>query len=243
MSPNYYIGTSGWHYDHWRRRFYPAELPKKDWLGYYARRFNAVEINASFYRLPQESTLASWRQAVPSGFLFSLKASRFITHIKRLKDSQEPLLTFTGRAKSLLNHLGPLLYQLPPGLQRDDPRLESFLGLLDKNVQHVIEFRHPSWINGTVFDLLLKYRVGFCIFDMPGFTTPNIVTASFAYIRFHGHDSLYASSYPEAELAGWADKLRQLSPRPETVYIFFNNDAEGYALDNALTLRKHLQGN
>jgi uncharacterized protein YecE (DUF72 family) len=243
MSPNYYVGTSGWHYAHWRRRFYPAELPKKDWLGYYARRFNAVEINASFYRLPQESTLANWRQAVPSGFLFSLKASRFITHIKRLKDIQEPLQTFTGRAKSLLNHLGPLLYQLPPGLQRDDPRLESFLALLNKNLQHVIEFRHSSWINGTVFDLLLKYRVGFCIFDKPGFTTPNIVTASFAYIRFHGHHSLYASSYPEAELAGWADKLRQLSPRPETVYIFFNNDAEGYALDNALTLRKHLQGN
>ncbi len=243
MSPNYYIGTSGWHYDHWRRRFYPAELPKKDWLGYYARHFNAVEINASFYRLPQESTLTTWTQAVPPGFLFSLKASRLITHIKRLKDSQEPLQTFTGRAKSLLNHLGPLLYQLPPGLRRDDPTLESFLALLDKKLQHVIEFRHPSWVNGAVFDLLLKYRVGFCIFDMPGFTTPNIVTAGFAYIRFHGHDSLYSSSYTEAELAGWADKLRKLSPRPETIYIFFNNDAAGYALDNALTLRQHLQGN
>jgi uncharacterized protein YecE (DUF72 family) len=243
MSLSYFIGTSGWHYDHWRRTFYPEKLPRKDWLDYYTRHFNTVEINASFYRLPQESTFTAWHRAVPSGFCFAVKVSRFITHIKRLKDSREPLGTFVDRAKYLQNSLGPLLYQLPPGLQRDDARLEAFLVLLDNKLRHVFEFRHRSWMDEAVFNLLRKYNAGFCVFDMPDFTSPVVVTADFAYIRFHGKNNLYSGCYPDAELADWAERLHKLPPGLGTIYVYFNNDAGGYAIENALTLRKLLEGN
>ncbi len=242
MSPKLFIGTSGWHYYHWRGNFYPQKLTTKDWLSFYSERFNTVEINASFYRLPQESTFATWHQTVPSEFCFAVKVSRFITHIKRLKDSQEPLYTFTSRAKCLDNNLGPLLYQLPPGLHRDDSRLEAFLELLDKKQRHVFEFRHQSWMEKTIYDLLHRYDIGFCIYDMPGFTSPFISTADFAYIRFHGHDDLYSSRYPDAKLADWAKKLQKISSNLKTLYVYFNNDASGFAVENAITLRKHLKG-
>jgi uncharacterized protein YecE (DUF72 family) len=241
MTSDYYIGTSGWHYNHWRGPFYPQKLPPKEWLEFYAQKFNTVEINASFYRLPQEKTFDAWLKAVPSGFCFAVKVSRFITHIKHLKDSQEPLRTFLDRAKHLDRSLGPLLYQLPAGFHRDDDRLEEFLKSLDKRFKHVFEFRHLSWMDETVFKLLYKYQVGFCIFDMPGFTSPVVATSNFAYLRFHGHDDLYSSRYPEAELADWAGKLLKLSSAVQIIYIYFNNDAGGYAIENALTIRKYLE--
>ncbi len=236
------MGTSGWHYNHWRGNFYPEKLPKKDWLNFYSQHFNTVEINASFYRLPQESTFTNWHQTVPPEFCFAVKVSRFITHIKRLKDSQEPLHTFTGRAKHLGDNLGPLLYQLPPGLHRDDARLETFLKLLDKKLRHVFEFRHQSWMDDAIYSLLQKYNAGFCIFDMPGFTSPVVSTTDLAYIRFHGQDDLYSSRYPDSELADWAKRLQKLSSKLKTLYIYFNNDAGGFAIENALTLRKYLEG-
>ncbi len=242
MSPIYHIGTSGWHYNHWRGVFYPDKLPPKDWLDFYSRRFDTVEINNSFYRLPQESTFDIWRQAVPPEFCFAVKASRFITHVKRLKDSAEPVRTLTGRVSRLENNLGPLLYQLPHNFHRDTERLESFLLLLDKNQRHVFEFRHHSWMENSVFDLMRKYNAGFCIFDMPGFTSPLLATADFAYMRFHGHNDLYTSCYPDAELSHWANKLRDLSSGMDAVYIYFNNDNGGFAVENALTLRKYLEG-
>ena len=240
MAPAYYIGTSGWHYKHWSGGFYPAGLPPKDWLPYYAGRFNTVEINASFYRLPLETTFANWRQTVPSGFCFAVKASRFITHIRRLKDSREPLNTFIERASNLKESLGPLLFQLPPGLHRDDERLIAFLELLNRDLRHVFEFRHISWMDEAVFNLLRKYHAGFCIFDMPGLASPFITTSDFAYIRFHGKGDLYSGSYPESELAGWAEKIKSLPPGIKTVYVYFNNDAGGFAVDNARTLRSYL---
>jgi uncharacterized protein YecE (DUF72 family) len=240
MSPNYYIGTSGWYYDHWRADFYPEKLPKKDWLGFYARQFNTVEINASFYRLPQENTFTNWHDSVPVEFCFAVKVSRFITHIKRLKDSQAPLKTFTERAGFLKRSLGPLLYQLPPGLHRDDARLEAFLTLLDKKLKHVFEFRHRSWLDESIYNLLRKYNVGFCTFDMPGLASPLIATTDFAYIRFHGKGDLYSGSYLYAELAEWAGRLQRISSGLKTIYIYFNNDAGGFAIKNALTLKKYL---
>lgn len=241
MATRYLIGTSGWHYEHWRDIFYPPKLAKSSWLEFYARHFNAVELNASFYRLPTEDAFTSWYKSSPPGFAFAVKVSRFITHIKRLKDVAAPLHNFLERARRLGEKLGPLLYQLPPGMHRDDKALEAFLGLLPKDTRHVFEFRHESWLDEEVFNRLRRYKIGLCVFDMPRLTCPLAATADFAYIRFHGSRQLYSSNYSDEELADWAKKLAQLAETLETVYIYFNNDIGGYALDNARTLRKYLQ--
>ncbi len=238
----YYIGTSGWHYEHWRSQFYPPGLAKPKWLGFYAGQFGTVELNNSFYRLPSEAAFARWRSSTPGGFVFAVKVSRFITHIKRLKDTGEALETFLSGARVLEEKLGPLLYQLPPGMHRDDSRLESFLSILPRGMRHVFEFRHRSWLDEGVFRLLLDYNAGFCVFDMPGVSCPVVATADFAYVRFHGSTGLYWSCYTDDELAGWAEKLARLAAKLEAVYIYFNNDAEGFAIRNALTLHRYLEG-
>ena len=152
------------------------------------------------------------------------------------------MYTFTVRAEHLGDNLGPLLYQLPSGMHREDARLEAFLKLLDNRLRHVFEFRHQSWMDDTVFSLLKKYNAGFCIYDMPGFTSPAIATAELAYVRFHGHNDLYSSRYPDEELAGWAKRLEKISSNLQNLYIYFNNDANGFAVENARTLRKYLEG-
>jgi uncharacterized protein YecE (DUF72 family) len=237
----YYIGTSGWHYDHWRGRFYPEGLPKAKWLEFYSRRFNTVELNNSFYRLPSEAAFASWYRSTPDDFTLAVKVSRFITHIKRLKDVEEPVANFMDRAKILKEKLGPLLYQLPPNMHRDDGRLESFLSVLPPGLKHVLEFRHQSWLDEGVFQILRRHKVGFCVFDMPGLTCPLAATADFAYLRFHGSTGLYYSSYSDEELAGWAKGLGGLAPEVRAVYIYFNNDAEAYAVKNAVILGGYLE--
>ncbi len=239
------LGSSGalpyWHYEDWREIFYPPDLPRHKWLEFYSRRFATVEINNSFYHLPSEAAFANWARATPAGFTFAVKVSRFITHIKKLKDIKEAEDTFVQRARKLGDKLGPLLYQLPPGLHRDDSRLEEFLAGLPGGLKHVIEFRHQSWLEEPVFNILRRYRVGLCIFDMPAFRCPMVATADFAYIRFHGSERLYSSSYTDAELADWVNGLTALATSLETVYLYFNNDVAGFALDNALTLRKYLE--
>jgi uncharacterized protein YecE (DUF72 family) len=164
-----------------------------------------------------------------------------MTHIKRLKDTGEAAPNFMSRINSLKNKLGPLLYQLPPGLKRDDALLDNFLSCLPREYRHVIEFRHESWLNEDVYEILRKYRAGFCVFDMPELTCPLLATADFAYIRFHGRDSLYSSCYTDEELAGWAGRISALSPDLKSVYIYFNNDIAGHALRNAVTLRDFLE--
>jgi uncharacterized protein YecE (DUF72 family) len=238
--PEYYIGTSGWHYEDWRGLFYPQELARSKWLEFYARHFSTVELNNSFYRLPSEKAFVNWQGASPSGFIFSVKVSRFITHIKRLKDVEEPLHNFLERADLLSDKLGPLLYQLPPNMKRNDERLEIFLAVLPRQYRHVFEFRHESWFDDVVFDILKKYNAGFCVFDMPDLTSPVVYTADFAYVRFHGSTGLYWSDYSDKELAGWAKKITKLGEKPKAVYIYFNNDAGGYAINNARTLAKFL---
>lgn len=238
---DFYIGTSGWHYDHWRDIFYPAKLAKAAWLEFYARHFNTVELNNSFYRLPSENAFATWYHSSPPDFTFAVKVSRFITHIKRLKNTGEALDNFITRARILSEKLGPLLYQLPPNLHRNDEVLEAFLSSLPQGMRHVFEFRHHSWLEEEVFAILHRYNVGLCVFDMPFLTCPLVATADFAYIRFHGSDELYASCYSDEELADWAEKLANLAANLEAAYIYFNNDAEGFALRNAETLRSYLQ--
>ena len=240
MAFNYLVGTSGWHYDHWRGIFYPPKLAKAEWLGFYARHFDTVELNNSFYRLPSEDAFAAWRDSSPPNFTFAVKVSRFITHIKRLKNIEEALENFTIRAKILDEKLGPLLYQLPPNMHRDDERLASFLSKLPQEMQHVFEFRHQSWLEDKVFDILRQYHVGLCVFDMPSFTCPPVATTDFAYIRFHGSSGLYSSCYSDEELTDWAKKIASLSANLKAVYIYFNNDAEAFAVRNAKTLRQYL---
>jgi uncharacterized protein YecE (DUF72 family) len=237
----YYIGTSGWHYDHWRHRFYPDKLPKAKWLEFYSRHFTTVELNNTFYRLPSEEAFAKWHDSSPANFAFAVKVSRFITHIKRLKDVEEPLDSFLGRAKILSEKLGPLLYQLPPSMHRDDRRLESFLSILPSGMKHTFEFRHHSWLDDGVFAILRQHNVGLCVFDMPGLTCPLLATADFAYIRFHGSTDLYSSLYSDEELTEWAKRLAGLAPEVEEVYIYFNNDTEAFAVKNAVTLGDYLE--
>lgn len=237
----YYIGTSGWHYEDWRELFYPEELAKSKWLKFYADHFATVELNNSFYRLPSEKALVSWRESTPEVFVFAVKVSRFITHIKRLRNVEEPLDNFLVRANLLQQKLGPLLYQLPPNMKRNDGVLESFLSILPRQHRHVFEFRHESWIDNNVFELLRRYNAGLCVFDMPGFTCPLVVTADFAYIRFHGSIGLYSSSYSDEELSDWAEKISVLGRNLEAIYIYFNNDVEAYAVKNARTLRRQIR--
>ncbi|GAI34250.1 unnamed protein product, partial [marine sediment metagenome] len=154
MSLYYYIGTSGWHYDHWRVRFYPEKLIKAKWLEFYAGHFTTVELNNSFYRLPSEAAFATWRDSSPANFTFAVKVSRFITHIKRLRNTEEAVDNFVGRARILDGKLGPLLYQLPPNMHRNDEVLESFLSILPRGLKHVVEFRHESWLDDKVFEIL-----------------------------------------------------------------------------------------
>ena len=236
MGPKYYIGTSGWVYPHWRDVFYPPKLAQSKWLEFYTRHFHTVELNNSFYRLPSEKAFSNWRDTSPEGFIYAVKVSRFITHIKRLKEVEEPVETFLSRARYLEEKLGPLLYQLPPNMHRNDERLEAFLSLLPRRLRHVVEFRHESWLDEGVFDILRKYNVGFCIFDMPGLACPLVTTADFAYIRFHGSSGLYWSCYSDEELEDWVQKISALGKDLDTVYIYFNNDAQGFAIRNANTL-------
>lgn len=237
----YYIGTSGWHYNHWQGRFYPEDLSRAKWLEFYARNFTTVELNNSFYRLPSANAFAGWYELAPANFAFAVKVSRFITHIKRLKNTEEAVANFIDRARILDDKLGPLLYQLPPNMHRNDEVLESFLSTLPLGLRHVIEFRHQSWLEDGVLEILHKYNAGLCVFDMPGMSCPLAATADFAYIRFHGSSELYASYYSDEELADWARRLAELAPGLEAVYIYFNNDAEAFAVKNAITLRHYLQ--
>ncbi|MDY6917437.1 MAG: DUF72 domain-containing protein [Chloroflexota bacterium] len=237
----YCIGTSGWVYRHWREVFYPSKLPQSRWLEFYTSHFSTVELNNSFYRLPTEKAFGGWRDTVPPGFVYAVKVSRFITHIKRLREAEEPVQTFLSRARLLGDKLGPLLYQLPPNMHRNDARLDAFLSLLPTGLRHVVEFRHESWLDEEVFDILRRHNAGLCVFDMPDLSCPLLATADFAYVRFHGATGLYYSCYSDEELAEWAGRIRALGDSLDAVYIYFNNDAAGYAVKNARTLAEELE--
>jgi uncharacterized protein YecE (DUF72 family) len=236
MSLKYFIGCSGWHYEHWRGLYYPEELPKPKWLPFYAGQFSTVELNNSFYHLPSEKAFNTWRASTPENFAFAVKVSRYITHIKKLKNLGSAVENFLSRAGLLEEKLGPLLYQLPPSMRRNDQLLRNFLSLLPPKYQHVVEFRHESWIDETVFGILRRDNVGLCVFDMPGFSCPLVATSDFAYVRFHGSEGLYSSCYSDEELSRWAQKIARLGQKVKASYIYFNNDAMAFAVQNAMTL-------
>lgn len=239
MGTRFWIGTSGWHYGHWRGLFYPEKLPTSRWLAHYIEHFPTVEINNTFYRQPKTSAWQLWRSSVPEDFRFAVKVNRFVTHIKRLREPEEPVRRFLEGARLLEDRLGPLLYQLPPNFHRtpeNEERLDAFLSILPSGLQHVFEFRHESWLQEAVFDLLRRHGVGFCAFDMPDLECPLVATASFAYMRFHGSELLYGSNYTDEMLASWAERLRRLAEGLTDVYVYFNNDACAYAVYNGMAL-------
>lgn len=238
MRGKVYIGTSGWHYKHWLGTFYPQDLPAKEMLSFYAQHFDTVELNNTFYRLPSPATFDSWRDHSPTRFLFAVKGSRFITHMKKLKDPESSSAKFFLGAERLGNKLGPILFQLPPRWNVNVERLSDFLGVLPKQNKYVVEFRDDSWMLKEVFEVLRQHNAAFCIHDLGGQQTPLELTANFAYLRFHGPGSAkYSGSYSERALKEWADKIADWQERLKAVYVYFNNDIGGAAVRNAAELK------
>lgn len=232
------IGTSGWSYPHWREIFYPTYLRQPEWFHHYAKHFDTVEINYSFYRLPSEEAFDRWRQQAHPGFVYALKANRFLTHIKHLKEVGEPLDLFLTRARRLGDKLGPILWQLPPRWRANIGRMEKFAAHLPSDLTHVFEFRHSSWFCESVRDLLKDFHLTFCIFDMRDLPCPSWITSSTIYLRFHGSELVYGGRYGRDGLKPWSARIRRWLSEGCGVYAYFNNDALGYAVKDAQTLRE-----
>jgi uncharacterized protein YecE (DUF72 family) len=230
------VGTSGWHYGHWKGRFYPEELSTEEWLGYYAGRFSTVEINNTFYQLPDVETFVQWREAVPAGFQFAAKASRYLTHMKKLRDPEEPVAHFLEGVRALGDRRGPVLFQLPPNWKVNVERLRSFLAVLPREGRYAFEFRHASWFDERVYEVLRAAGAAFCIHDLATQPSPEVVTADFVYVRLHGTHGPYQGSYDQQVLAGWAGALSTWAGQGKAIYCYFNNDERGYAVQNARTL-------
>jgi uncharacterized protein YecE (DUF72 family) len=236
-----YIGTSGWHYQHWKGPFYPENLPDKRLLEYYLEHFQTAEINNTFYQLPEKKTFAQWRESVPEGFLFAVKASRYITHMKKLKDPQEPLANFMGRVAGLGEKLGPILFQLPPKWHFNLERLKGFLKALPGDHRYAFEFRDPSWFNELTNQALAERGAAFCIYDFEQRQSPRSVTADFVYVRLHGPDGAYQGSYDDRTLSDWAGAFSSWADQGKEVFCYFDNDEKGYAAQNALKLKELLE--
>jgi uncharacterized protein YecE (DUF72 family) len=231
------IGCSGFVYDHWKGTFYPEALPRRRWLEHYCTRFHTVELNATFYGLPDRETFTKWYKETPPGFVFSLKGSKFITHVKKLKASAEPVDVFFSRALVLKEKLGAILWQLPPGLKADPVRLNEFLELLRPyQARNVFEFRESTWISKKVISLLEKENACLCMADWPEFLDDLPVTSDFVYIRRHGKGGGYATSYSTEDLKSDSIRIKKYLRQRKDVFIYFNNDAFGNAPKNALEL-------
>lgn len=229
-----YTGCSGFSYDHWTGNFYPEDLPKMRRLEFYTQKFDTVEINSSFYHLPKEKTLENWYERVPANFRFTLKASRYVTHQKKLVDVEEPVGTFYKLASVLKGKLGCVLWQLPGYQQKDVEKLSRFCRVLSSEFDNVIEFRHRSWYDDEIYEILKKHNVIFCMVAAPEYlTTDPVKTADKVYMRFHGKYEWYREWFTDEDLDDWARKINNLNPRQ--VYSYFNNDFEGFAPKNALT--------
>ncbi len=246
-----HIGTSGWAYNHWNGIFYPQDLAEKDRLKFLGRYFKTTEINYSFYRLPSPAAYCNWRKQTPKDFVFSVKASRFITHIKRLKDIKESWDVFLGNALNLKEKLGPILLQFPASFkatEENTKRLEEFLALTQSfnsqsqtlkaslKIKRAFEFRHQSWCDKEYYNLLKKYNAAWVIADSPDYPRVDITTADFVYIRMHGSKILFGSDYTKQELNNLASGIKRYLKQGLDVYIYFNNDAYSYAVKNAKEL-------
>ena len=223
--------------------FYPVNLPQNKWLEFYAQHFGCVELNVTFYRLPKKVTFRNWYKRTPKEFKFVAKGSRFITHVKRLKECQESLKIFFDGAYKLKEKLACVLWQFPPSLKYDYVRLESFIKSLKNNYKyclHSFEFRNASWFNGNTYSLLKNSNFNLCIADSLNFPSQEVITSSFLYLRFHGGKILYGSNYSKKELNLWVNKLKKWSKNTKSLFAFFNNDACGFAVKNALQFKEIL---
>jgi uncharacterized protein YecE (DUF72 family) len=237
------IGTSGFHYKHWKGPFYPAKCPNSKLLDYYLRHFDTVELNNSFYRLPEPSAFDCWREATPANFVFAVKASRFLTHNKKLKDPENALDNLLPRAAHLGPKLGPILFQLPPHWRVNTERLINLLEILPRDLRYAFEFRELSWMNSEVESILNKFNAAFCIYELAGYRSPLRVTADFTYVRLHGPDSgKYQGSYSDERMNEWARQIEIWAAQLKAIYIYFDNDQLGYAPANAITLKSRVLG-
>jgi uncharacterized protein YecE (DUF72 family) len=218
--------------------FYQEKFPASKMLAFYDRHFDTVEINNSFYKLPAPGTFACWRDSTPRNFCFAVKASRFITHNKKLKDPENALENFLPRAEELGPKLGPILFQLPPRWRINPERLDEFLSMLPKTHRYAFEFREPSWLTSRIYDLLRRYNAALCIYELAGFMAPVEITANWTYIRLHGPGGKYQGSYSTEALAEWADRINAWKRMLQAVYVYFDNDQAAYAAKNALELKR-----
>jgi uncharacterized protein YecE (DUF72 family) len=237
-----HIGTSGWHYAHWRGPFYPSDLRSNQMLRWYVEQFDTVEINNSFYRLPTSDAVAGWCRETPANFCFAVKASRYITHNRKLKDPKETVEKFMTVAEKLGARLGPILFQLPPSWKVNRDRLQEFLSGLPRRHRYVFEFRNPTWNAAPVYEILRRHNAAYCVYELAGFRSPLEVTADFAYIRLHGPGNKYQGDYSPQKLRAWAKRIKSWRRELKHVFIYFDNDQAGFAAKNALGLKRMLSG-
>lgn len=235
-----HIGTSGWHYKHWLGNFYPAGTEPGKMLPHYLKSFRSVEINNSFYRLPTRATFENWRKATPADFTFAVKASRYLTHMKKLKDPEEPIARFFDSVSGLGKKLAVVLFQLPPSWGVNLDRFSYFLDALPKGYRYAFEFREKSWLSEPVYELLRRHNAGYCIYEIEYFQSPIVITSDFVYLRLHGPGLKYQGSYPDKTLAMWAKQVRDWEAAGKMVFVYFDNDQAGYAAYNAMTLQEML---
>ena len=228
-----FIGTSGWQYPDFSERFYPEDLEKTDQLSYYARKFPTVEINNTFYQLPKVATIQKWVDQTPDGFVFAIKANRFITHMKNLLEPEETLPNFLDRISHFGDKCGPILFQLPPHWQINLDRLEKFLEHLPKDYRYTFELRNKTWFKEETYALLRQYKAAFCIYDFNFSKSPRITTTDFAYTRLHGPGKAYQDPYDEDTLKGWRDRISSWLEENKQVYCYFDNTYRGHAWENA----------
>ena len=235
------IGTSGWHYKHWRGPFYPPDLPASSMLRFFARHFDCVELNNSFYRLPTREAFGHWRDTTPDDFAFAIKASRFMTHVKKLQDAKQTIGRLTSAAAGLGPKRGPVLFQLPPSWSVDVDRLRAFLEQWPRDWPNTWEFRDDSWFRDEVYDVLAERGAGLCLHDLHGRRTPEVLTSALVYVRLHGPGKAYEGSYPDALLDAWARKLVGWAAEGYTPWAFFNNDWQAHAVQDATRLRARVR--
>jgi uncharacterized protein YecE (DUF72 family) len=222
-----YIGTSGWHYKHWKGTFYPAHIKETKQFAEYLKYFSTVELNNSFYRLPTPQIFITWRKTTPKNFIFAVKASRFITHMKKLNLDKEGTKKFFISVKTLGEKLGVILFQLPPKWKVNADRLEFFIKALPKKYRYAFEFREHSWYEDDVYAILKKSNCAFCIYELEFHTSLLMVTADFVYVRLHGPGNKYQGSYSDKSLADWAERCKQWQKDGMDVFIYFDNDQNG----------------
>lgn len=238
--PVIHIGTSGWHYKHWKGNFYPAAIKEAEQFNYYSGHFSTVEINNSFYKLPAPETFTEWKNMAPAGFVFAVKASRFITHMKKLNLDAKGVHKFFSHSEKLQRKLGPILFQLPPTWNLNAERLEAFISILPRGHRYTFEFRNHSWYCEEVYAILKKHNCAFCIYELEHHLSPLQITADFVYIRLHGPGNKYQGSYSASALKKWAVLCNRWRDEKKEVFVYFDNDQAGYAAKNAAALVKRI---